>query len=108
MEKPKLYQQCSQMVFTVGRLCVLKRCCPTVPGYKTEGAKLFQAPFLFVEGLLSMGPTPSSFCLLVEMGLPLHIFTAYMLLELDGLFIKRHHHKDLKLTKLWLGPIQAD
>ena len=34
--------------------------------------------FLFVEGLLSTGSTPSSFYLLVEMGLPLHLFPAYM------------------------------
>ena len=39
----------------------------------------FGPPFLFVEGLLSMGPTPSSFYLLVEMRLPLHLFPAYML-----------------------------
>ena len=39
----------------------------------------FGPPFLFVEGLLSTGPTPSSFYLLVEMGLPLHLFPAYML-----------------------------
>ena len=63
--------------------------------------------FLFVEGLLSMGSTPSSFYLLVEMGLPLHLFPAYMLWELDKLFIKRHHQKDLKWTKLCLGPLQT-
>ena len=34
---------------------------------------------LLVEGLLSTGSTPSSFYLLVEMGLPLHLFPAYML-----------------------------
>ena len=39
----------------------------------------FGPPFLFVEGLLSTGPTPSSFYLLVEMGLPLYLFPAYML-----------------------------
>ena len=39
----------------------------------------FGPPFLFVEGLLSTWPTPSSFYLLVEMGLPLHLFPAYML-----------------------------
>ena len=38
----------------------------------------FGPPFLFVEGLLSTGPTPSSFYLLLEMGLPLHLFPAYM------------------------------
>ena len=35
--------------------------------------------FLLVEGLLSTGPTPSSFYLLVEMGLPLDLFPAYRL-----------------------------
>ena len=67
----------------------------------------FGPPFLFVEGLLSTGPTPSSFYLLVEMGLPLHLFPAYILWKLDQLFVKRHHHKDLKWTKLFLGPIQT-
>ena len=38
----------------------------------------FGPPSLMVEGLLSKGPTPSSFNLLVEMGLPLHLFPAYM------------------------------
>ena len=66
----------------------------------------FRPPFLFVEGLLSLGPFPSSFCLFVEMGLPLHLFPAYMLFELDQLFLQRHHHKDFKWTKLCLGPIQ--
>ena len=49
----------------------------------------FIPPSLLVEGLLSMGPTLSSFCLLVEMGLPLHLFPAYMLWELDQLSIKK-------------------
>ena len=35
-------------------------------------------PFLFVEGLLSTGPTPSSFYLLVGMGLPLHLYPAFI------------------------------
>ena len=34
----------------------------------------FWPPFLFVEDLLSTGPTLSSFNLLVEMVLPLHFF----------------------------------
>ena len=33
-------------------------------------------PSLLVEGLLSTGPTPSSFHHLVEMGLPLHLYPA--------------------------------
>ena len=33
--------------------------------------------------------------------------TAYMLWELDQLFIKRHHTKDLKWTKFGSGPIQT-
>ena len=65
----------------------------------------FGPPFLFAEGLLSTGPTPSSFYFLVEMGLPLHLFSAYRLWELDQLLLKIYHHKDLKLTKLCLGPI---
>ena len=36
----------------------------------------FGLPFLFVEGLLSTGPIPSSFYILVEMGLPLHLFSS--------------------------------
>ena len=39
------------------------------------------------------------------MGLPLQFFPAYKRWTQDQLFIKRHHHKDLKLTKL--GPIQT-
>ena len=35
--------------------------------------KCFGSPFLLVEGLLSMGATPSSFYLLLELGLPLHL-----------------------------------
>ena len=66
----------------------------------------FGPPLVFLEGLLSTGPTLSSFYLLVEMGLPLHLFLEYILWELDQLFIKRHHHTDLKWTKLYLGPIQ--
>ena len=65
----------------------------------------FGPPSLLLEGLLSTGPTPSSCYLLVEMGLQLHLFPAYTWCELDQLFIKRHHHKDLKWTKLYLGPI---
>ena len=38
----------------------------------------FGPPLLFVDCLLSTGPTPSSFYHLVEMGLPIHIFTSYM------------------------------
>ena len=34
----------------------------------------FGPQLLLVEGLLSTGPTPSSFYLLVEMGLPLYLF----------------------------------
>ena len=41
-------------------------------GLEGDEAQVIRAPFLLVEGLLSMGPTPSSFYLLVEMGLPLH------------------------------------
>ena len=55
---------------------------------------------LLVEGLLSTGPTPSSFY-------PLHLFPAYMRGELDQLFIKRNPHKDLKWTKSRFGPIQT-
>ena len=66
-----------------------------------------QVPSLLVEGLLSIGPTQSSFYFLVEMGLPLHIFPAYIWWELDQLFLKRHNHKYLKLRKLFLGPIQT-
>ena len=39
----------------------------------------FGPPSLLGEGLLSTGPNPSSFYLLVEMGLLLHHFPAYML-----------------------------
>ena len=52
-------------------------------------SQLFWAPFLFLEGLLSMGPTLSSFYSLVEMELSLHLFPAHMLRELDQLFIKK-------------------
>ena len=38
----------------------------------------FGPPSLMVEGLLSKGPTPSSVYLLVEMGVPLHLFPSYM------------------------------
>ena len=41
------------------------------------------------------------------MGLPLHFFPVYILWELYQLFIKRHHHKDLKGAKLCLGLIQT-
>ena len=61
----------------------------------TKPHNCFVPPFLFMEGLLSTGLTPSSFYLLLK-----------MLCELDQLFIKRQHHKDLKLTKLCLGIIQ--
>ena len=50
-------------------------------------------PSLLVEGWLPTGPTPSSSYLMVEMGLPFHIFPAYIWWELDQLFIKRHHQK---------------
>ena len=69
--------------------------------------KCFGPPFLFVKGLLSMWLTSSSFYLLVQIGLPLYIFPAYMWWELDQLFINRHHYKDLKWTKLCLGPIKT-
>ena len=36
----------------------------------------FGPPSLLVEGLLSTGATPSSFYLLVELGLPLHLFSS--------------------------------
>ena len=65
----------------------------------------FRPQSLLVEGLLSTGPTQSSFYLLVEIGLPLHLFSAYRWWELVQLFIKWHHQKCLKLTKLYLGPI---
>ena len=35
------------------------------------------APCLLVEDLVSTGPTPSSSYLLVEMGLPLHLYSVY-------------------------------
>ena len=38
-----------------------------------DHTQLFWAPSLLAEGLLSMGPTPSSFYLLGEMELPLHL-----------------------------------
>ena len=65
----------------------------------------FRPPSLLVEGLVSTGPTPSSFYILVEMGLPLHLFPAYRWWELDKLFIKRNHIRCLKWTKLFLRPI---
>ena len=68
------------------------------------GHNWFRPPSLLVEGLLSTGPTTSSFYLVVE-GLPLHLFPAYRWWELVQLFIKRHHQKCLKLTKVCLGPI---
>ena len=64
----------------------------------------FGPPSLLVEGVLSTGPAPFSFYLLVEMGLPLHFFQ-HTCGELDQLLIKRHHYKDLKSTNLCLGPI---
>ena len=67
--------------------------------------KYIGPPSLLVEGLLSTEPTPSSFYLLVEMKLPLDLYPAHIWWELDQLFIDRHHHKDLKLTKFSLGPI---
>ena len=57
-----------------------------------------------MEGLLSTGPTPSSSSLLIEMGLPLHIFPAYMWWELEQLFIKRH---TIKIWNELKGPIQT-
>ena len=41
-------------------------------------SQLFGPLSLLVKGLLSPGPTPSSFYLLVEMGLSLLLFPAYM------------------------------
>ena len=60
----------------------------------------FEPPYLLVEGLLSTGHTPSSFYLLVEIGLPLYLFLAYMGWELNHLFIKRNHHKRHLATSL--------
>ena len=49
------------------------------PGKLTfQGHHYFGPPFLFVEGLVSTGPTLSSSYLLVDMGLPLHLFPAYV------------------------------
>ena len=72
----------------------------------TPAHKWIGPPSFLVEGLLSTEPTPSSFYLLVEMGLPLNCFH-HTCGKLDMLFIKRHHHKDLKWTKLCLGPIET-
>ena len=57
----------------------------------------FGSPSLLVEGLLTTGPNPSSFYLLVEMRLPLHLYPAYIWWELDQLFIK----KQQKNIKIW-------
>ena len=48
-----------------------------------------------VECLLSTGPTLSSFYLLLDVGLPLHLFLAYRWWELVLLFIQTHHQKFL-------------
>ena len=40
-------------------------------------------------------------------GIALHVFPAYRCWELDRLFIRRHTNKDLKWTKLCLGPIST-
>ena len=65
----------------------------------------FGPPFLSRGGLLSTGATLSSFDLLVELGLLLHLFPAYIWWELNQLFIKRKHQTCLKQTKLFLGAI---
>ena len=72
---------------------------------KDDSHNCFMPLSFLVLGLLSTGLTTSSFHLLVEMGLPLHLFPAYRWWELVQLFIKRHHQKCLKWTKLCLGPI---
>ena len=41
------------------------------PGPGLGGHNCFGPPFLFVKGLFSTGPTPSSFYLWVDMGLPI-------------------------------------
>ena len=53
----------------------------------------FGPPFLFVEGLLSTGPTPSTFYLLVEMRLPLHFFSIHVVRTRSCLY-ERHHNTD--------------
>ena len=48
----------------------------------------FGPPFLFVEGLLSTGPTPSNFYLLVDMDLPLHFLSKHVVRTRPALYIK--------------------
>ena len=47
-------------------------------GLLLTGQNSFGPPSLLVEGLLSTGFTPSSFYLFVEMGLPVHLYSAFM------------------------------
>ena len=66
----------------------------------------FRPPFLSGGGgLSSTGATLSSFHLLVELGLMLQLFAAYIRIEPDQLFIKRKHETCSKQTKLFLDPI---
>ena len=70
------------------------------PVSQYQHTQLFWAPIL-----VGWGPTPSNFYLLVETGLLLHLFTAYIWWGLPQLLLKKHH-KDLKWTRLGFGPIK--
>ena len=82
--------------WTVRTMCIV---CSTYKGHKWIGP-----PSLLVEGLLSTGPTPSSFYLLVETGLPLHLYPTFIWWELDQLFIKRHHQKRFEKKQIRFMP----
>jgi len=58
-------------------------------------------PNSYQGGLLSTGATLSSFYLLVELGLLLHIFSAYIWGEQDQLLIERNHQTCSKQTILF-------
>ena len=58
--------------------------------------------YTFFLGVYDDDDNFNIFYLLVEMGLPLHLFPAYMWWELDQLFLKRNHYKFWnELNRVW-------
>ena len=68
----------------------------------TNYTPVYRAPFL---SLGALGATLSSFYLLVELGLLLFPFPAFIWWELYQLCLKGNQHICLKWTKLFSGPI---